>query len=990
MEALVMKRFLSVILACSLLLGLMPMTAPIAVMAVDTSDMPYLSIPMDFGDSDCIDYDSLAEDQSVMTFSNMRVCWEWNEFFEEYELFFSFQIVSPYPIYTAGYETRESDGLPKSGWGKHSSCTPFTPVEIKIPTSENLINHHTPGETYVWRAFVLHNKQRYDSQLVSFTFPLKPKDNPNDGNTVMPVVNGPYDASFKIGETATLSVSVNALMGTLSYQWYSTTNRTNTGGTLIDGAIDRNYSPPTNKEGIMYYYCVVTNTDSTAIGNETASKASSAARVTVNNVLVTEDKNSEVYYKNNKNNTVTAKFDHQLNWYLTNKSSTVYDPELAELAMAFSRAAYDSKLLEKSFDSHEFIDMQYLSPMYSLANNYKNPAFGVAEKKTEKGKIIAISIRGSETLAGDYLTDITVGFGFDDEHPGFKSALDNLIKELKDQNISLTDKNTTFFITGHSYGGALANMLAERLIWEYNISQSNVFSYTFATPNVARAWGGSIKKCDSIFNIVNTMDTVPKLPYALTAELFNDPWVKYGITYKFTTDYGSAFGNHAGLNYLEFLKQREAPNKEGYLDVKKSSDNVLNYILHGIFCPVDVDILDSNGKVIAKFVDNQPQYFYGSENELILYALGDEKYVVLPTGQIFDINLTGTDYGEMDYIVFDINMSDDIQREVVFEDIPLNKGKKYTGSTSGEVGATPESYNLIADDGTIISYSYVRDGGLPFTDVYQTDWFYNDVKIAYESNLINGTSATTFSPDNNLTYAEAIKLAACMHQKYTTGSVTLANGSPWYQNYVDYAKANRIIVQDYDWNSQATRSGYMEIFANALPISALSEINIVVDGAIPDIPSTNPSAVAIYKLYRAGIVQGVDAAHNCNPSSNMSRSEVAAILTRMMDSAARVSFQILPTEKFSSEPNEPEIEITNCYDKIRFFAMMISTTLFYYSDTGFYLSDTQAYPGDDVYVYGVTTQQYSDPWDDECWWVKIRYNDEIYWIRYDSLVNFGR
>ena len=51
-------------------------------------------------------------------------------------------------------------------------------------------------------------------------------------------------------------------------------------------------------------------------------------------------------------------------------------------------------------------------------------------------------------------------------------------------------------------------------------------------------------------------------------------------------------------------------------------------------------------------------------------------------------------------------------------------------------------------------------------------------------------------------------------------------------------------------------------------------------------------AAAIYKLYRAGIVQGIDAAHNCNPDSNIKRSEVAAILTRMMNDEARIEFGI--------------------------------------------------------------------------------------------------
>lgn len=180
--------------------------------------------------------------------------------------------------------------------------------------------------------------------------------------------------------------------------------------------------------------------------------------------------------------------------------------------------------------------------------------------------------------------------------------------------------------------------------------------------------------------------------------------------------------------------------------------------------------------------------------------------------------------------------------------------------------------------------------GMTFTDVPASEWYYSDVKQAVESGLINGKTATTYCPNDNLTYAEAVKLAACMHQKYTTGSVTLQNGSPWYQSYVDYAKANGIIDKDYTWNAKATRAGYMEIFAAALPDKALAAKNTVNDGAIPDVPMIHPQAAAIYKLYRAGVLQGSDSQHSCKPDNNIKRSEVAAILTRMMDSSKRLSF----------------------------------------------------------------------------------------------------
>ncbi|MBO4898314.1 MAG: S-layer homology domain-containing protein [Clostridia bacterium] len=180
---------------------------------------------------------------------------------------------------------------------------------------------------------------------------------------------------------------------------------------------------------------------------------------------------------------------------------------------------------------------------------------------------------------------------------------------------------------------------------------------------------------------------------------------------------------------------------------------------------------------------------------------------------------------------------------------------------------------------------------LPFKDVKKTDWFYDDVDSAWMMGLINGKTEDMFMPDDNMTYAEAVKLAACMNQYYVEGKVTLkVSGDPWYDSYVEYCNDNGIIKKGYSWDKLATRAGYMEIFANSLPEEALKPINYIEDGSIPDVKSSAEYYDAVYKLYRAGILTGVDKDHNCNPAANIKRSEVAAILTRMMNDDARKEF----------------------------------------------------------------------------------------------------
>ena len=192
-----------------------------------------------------------------------------------------------------------------------------------------------------------------------------------------------------------------------------------------------------------------------------------------------------------------------------------------------------------------------------------------------------------------------------------------------------------------------------------------------------------------------------------------------------------------------------------------------------------------------------------------------------------------------------------------------------------------------------------------FTDVKTSDWFYNDVKSAVEMGLVNGKSPATYAPNDNLTYAEAIKLAACMNQLYVDGKVTLTSGNPWYKPYVDYCIDNEIIDKEYNYTDVATRAGYMGIFAKALPDEGLEAINNVPDNSIPDVSSSKAYAAGVYKLYRAGILTGVDEAHNCNPLANIKRSEVAAILTRMMDESKRVEFN-MGNEEQKPEEKEPE------------------------------------------------------------------------------------
>ncbi|MFF2886624.1 S-layer homology domain-containing protein [Paenibacillus sp. NPDC057967] len=112
--------------------------------------------------------------------------------------------------------------------------------------------------------------------------------------TVLPLVDAaapsidtqPANQNVNINGTATLTVSASVSdSGSLSYQWFSNTTNSNSGGTLIAGANSATYSPPTGTTGLTYYYVVVTNTNASATGATTATTVSDAASVAVNSTF---------------------------------------------------------------------------------------------------------------------------------------------------------------------------------------------------------------------------------------------------------------------------------------------------------------------------------------------------------------------------------------------------------------------------------------------------------------------------------------------------------------------------------------------------------------------------------------------------------------------------------------------------------------------------------------------------------------------------------
>ncbi|MBQ1351662.1 MAG: S-layer homology domain-containing protein [Oscillospiraceae bacterium] len=233
-------------------------------------------------------------------------------------------------------------------------------------------------------------------------------------------------------------------------------------------------------------------------------------------------------------------------------------------------------------------------------------------------------------------------------------------------------------------------------------------------------------------------------------------------------------------------------------------------------------------------------------------------------------------------------------------------GYRFDGTTKMQINSNTAYVENLPTTGTeaILRYSFSKtpEYVFPFTDVPTSAWYYSWVRSAHQMGLINGETPTLFRPLNNLTYAAAVKLAACMHQLYTEGKVTLTNGSPnWYDSYYQYCRNKGIIQQNSDAfqpgyadlyklaNQYITREMYVYLFARSLPDAAFPVKNNIPDNSIPDVPVTmGVWDDGIYKFYRAGITNGTNSYGTFLPDSLIDRGSVAAILVRMMDPSTRV------------------------------------------------------------------------------------------------------
>lgn len=199
------------------------------------------------------------------------------------------------------------------------------------------------------------------------------------------------------------------------------------------------------------------------------------------------------------------------------KKATKRNDSLALLSVGAADAVYNKD------DIRDFLKIcGFTNKRDSVTDeNSDNLSFNLGKKKIGKKTVVAVILQGtastdewkSNLRLGDSLVNLpTVHAGFNATEKAVHKKLNTFLKTNK-----LKKGSVAFWVTGHSRGAAVANIMAKRLSDTYG--KSNVYAYTFASPKVAKVSTKTTKKYSNIFNYVNPDDVVTRIPTKDTKSL---------------------------------------------------------------------------------------------------------------------------------------------------------------------------------------------------------------------------------------------------------------------------------------------------------------------------------------------------------------------------------------------------------------------------------------------------------------------------------------
>ncbi len=477
-------------------------------------------------------------------------------------------------------------------------------------------------------------------------------------------------------------------------------------------------------------------------------------------------------------------------WNLFRQDTGVYDNRLAIASLAMSSAVErSSEELGKLLKDLGF--QGYHHKEYDLmTSGYVTHA--VARKQVEfDGEdcdIFAVVCRGTGNF-GDVLTDVAL--------TGFTDAADLVWDTLQEYLLdyygeaelsALKDKNMKFLITGHSLGGAAANLLSEEL--GTLVPNEDVFVYTFASP---RTWSNSWTGKTNVHNIINAEDIVPSLPPYMGYRIGND----YVFHRKYVNRLNTAFMlltnggiNGYGLDYLMEAKPSDLQqiltgtylfHYNAKLGYAHSATTYMAYLLAGdprtdlytykirkasICCPVDVEVYNNDGDLVGRVKDNKIDETIPVD--VFFLIDGDDKFVYLPFDDEYTFVLTGNDTGTMSYTVEETDPATGTNTKKEFSAVALTDGKIMTSEAGGQIPANQVQL-FVVDNG-----SPTAEVGASGTETAVGEQIPVITITGVPSQIVRG-SALTLIGTVHPSYASRKDVAWSLTDAGTTGAALTAN-----------------------------------------------------------------------------------------------------------------------------------------------------------------------------------------------------------------------
>ena len=226
---------------------------------------------------------------------------------------------------------------------------------------------------------------------------------------------------------------------------------------------------------------------------------------------------------------------------------------------------------------------------------------------------------------------------------------------------------------------------------------------------------------------------------------------------------------------------------------------------------------------------------------------------------------------------------------------PTKSGATFEGWYADK-GLTKKITSVKLDANTTVYAKWTEApvSGLPFGDVKSADWFYNDVKYVYEKGMMAGTAADVFAPNATTTRAMIVTILYRLEgSPAVTGTSPFVDvpAGQWYTDAVNWAAANQIVkgtsATTFAPNDSITREQMAAILYRYAQYKGYDVTKRADLSGYSD--NGQVSAYAKDALAWANAAKLINGVTNTTlaPQGNATRAQVSAILHRFCDGVVK-------------------------------------------------------------------------------------------------------